>query len=107
MKLIDQLRKKLESIGATLDDESHGSLYLDAPPGYVWECNGCTVIAVQWANNGGQTWLAQALREDKDRWESGLDLVTDPERLTEIRYDLDEDEWGATEGSPERIEWPK
>lgn len=107
MKLIEQLRKQLEKIGATLDDTSNEqTLNCDAPSGYVWRANGCCCIAIQFATNR-QTWLAQALREDGlPRLKMGLKKVTDPEEVAAKRHELDDDTWGAPADAPDRIEWP-
>lgn len=95
-------------MGGTLDyNEQENSFSMDTPSGYVWRANGCTCIAVQWANNHGQTWMEKALKDDADRWEMGMEKVTDPAELKRIRWELGEDEWGAADEAPERIEWPK
>ena len=106
MKMINDLRKQLESIGATLDPDTDWTLNCDAPSGYVWTANGCCCIAIQYATNR-QTWLAQALREDGlPRLKMGLDKVTDPEEIEAKRHELDDDTWGAPADAPDRIEWP-
>lgn len=107
MKLIEQLRAQLESIGASLDDKScEGTLNCDAPSGYVWRANGCTCIAIQWANHS-QSWLSKALKEDGlPRLRMGLSKVTDAKEIAETRHLLDDDSWGASIEAPETIAWP-
>lgn len=96
MKLIEQLRAKLSLMGATLDfDRENTCLYLDAPSGYVWKSTGTRALALQWANNNGQTWLAKALRDDANRWQAGLEKVTEPEEIAAHRWDEGDDSWGG------------
>jgi hypothetical protein len=107
MKLIEQLRAKLALMGATLDFHAdNNQFYLDAPSGYVWRSTGTRSLTVQWANNGGQTWLAEALRKDADRWQAGLEKVTDPQEIAAHRWDEGDDSWGAPEDAPAFIAWP-
>lgn len=103
--MIQQLRKELESIGATLYPDTDYALHCDAPSGYVWTANGCSCITIQYATNQ-HSWLAQALREDGyPRLKMGLDKVTDPQEILIKRYELDDNSWGAPENAPPRIEW--
>jgi hypothetical protein len=108
MKLINNLRKQLATIGASLDDTSNEhALNCDAPSGYVWRANGCTCITIHFATNR-QSWLAQAIREDGlPQLKMGLVKVTDPEEIEAMRHDLDDDSWGAPMEAPARIEWTK
>lgn len=105
-RLIESLRQRLARVGATLDDKSSDcTLSCDAPSGYTWRANGCTCIAIHFATSR-QSWLAQAIREDGlPRLKMGLQKVTDPAELAAIRHELDDDNWGAPEGAPERIEF--
>lgn len=109
MKLIDNLRKELESVGAKLDDKSGAGydLYCDAPSGYVWSANGCTTISIHYATNS-QSWLAKELREDAyPQLKLGLEKVTDQTEIERYRWDLDDDTWGAKPEDPDKIAWPK
>ena len=106
MKMINDLRKKLESIGATLDTQAEQFVVCDSPGGYVWRSNGGTALTIQFKNNGGQSWLAQAMRDEIPSLKMGLKKVTDEKRLAEIRWDLGDDTWGAPADAPGRIEWP-
>ena len=106
MKMIKDLQRKLESIGATLDTQAEQFVVCDSPSGYVWRANGNTSLTIQYKNNGGQSWLAQALRDEMPNLKMGLEKVTDEKRLAEIRWDLGDDSWGAPEDAPDIIEWP-
>lgn len=106
MKTLNQLRQKLESIGATLDEKAEQFVVCDSPSGYVWRANGHTALTIQYRNNGGQSWMAEALRQELPGLRMGLVKVTDEKRLAALRWDLDDDTWGAAENAPERIEWP-
>lgn len=101
MKLIESLRIKLAAIGATLDAGDY-SLHCDAPSGYVWRANGLPSYHIHYATNS-QSWLAKALREEKDSLDMGLELVTDPKDIEEHRWNLGDDNWGAPAGSPKTI----
>ena len=101
MKLIERLRERLAKVGATLDATDY-TLNCDAPPGYVWNANGETNLAVHYATNS-ETWLAQALREEESNIRMGLRLAT-PEELPDIRHGLDDDAWGAPDGSPQELQ---
>ena len=105
MKMINDLRKQLESIGATLDPNTDYTLKCDAPSGYVWRANGTTCLSIHYATNR-QTWLAEELRRELPNLKMGLEKVTDEEQLTEHRWNLGEDSWGAPADAPDRIEWP-
>ncbi len=100
MKLIERLRERLATVGATLDANDY-TLNCDAPPGYVWNANGETNLAIHYATNS-ETWLAQALREEEPNLRMGLRLATEDE-LPRIRWDLGEDTWGAPAGAPEAL----
>jgi hypothetical protein len=106
MKLINDLRQKLESIGATLDEQAEQFVVCDSPSGYVWRANGGTSLTIQYKNNGGQSWLAQALRDEMPNLKMGLEKVTDEKELAEHRWNLGDDSWGAPADAPNRIEWP-
>lgn len=106
MKLITQLREQLESIGATLDEQAEQFVVCDSPSGYVWRANGGTSLTIQYKNNGGQSWLAQALRDEMPSLKMGLEKVTEEKELVEHRWNLDDDSWGAAADAPQRIEWP-
>jgi len=106
MKLITRLREQLERIGATLDERAEQFVVCDSPSGYVWRANGNTSLTIQYKNNGGQSWLAQALRDEMPNLKMGLDKVTDEKELAERRWDLGDDSWGATADAAEHIEWP-
>lgn len=108
MKLIDQLRKKMELIGGTLDvSNPPASLYLDAPSGYIWRATGTPTLTIHYANNVGQTWLVQAIKSEREALLMGLTKVTDPKELEDIRWNNDDDNWGAPAEAPVRIDWPK
>lgn len=105
MKAIEQLKAKLERIGATLDPDCDYTLNCDAPRGYVWVATGSPTLAIHYATNS-QSWLTQALREEMPNLKMGLRLA-DAEELADARHNNDDDSWGAPDGSPERIAWPK
>ena len=105
MKMINDLRKQLESIGATLDPNTDYTLNCDAPSGYVWRANRTPTLAIHYATNH-QTWLAQAIREETPNLKMGLEKVTDEKELAEHRWNLGDDSWGAPADAPDRIEWP-
>lgn len=105
MKLIEGIRRKLASIGGCLDPDCDYTLNCDAPKGYVWCANGTPTLSIHYANNS-QSWLAEAVRSETPNLRMGLRLATADE-LPEIRWNNDDDAWGAPEGSPERLEWPK
>ena len=107
MKTLKQLRQKLAKIGATLDEQAEQFVVCDAPSGYVWKANQGTAMTIQYRNNGGGYWLPEALRQELPCLQMGLMKVTDPEHLAIIRWDLDDDTWGAAEDAPENIEWPR
>lgn len=72
LKVVMELKRKLESIGATLDYGDGYVLNCDAPSGYVWAANGCHAIPIQCASNS-QSWYAKAISEEyKDRLAMGL-----------------------------------
>lgn len=105
MKLVNQLRAKLESIGASLEETDY-TLHCDAPSGYVWRANGCACIAIHYATNR-QTWLADAIRNDGlPRLSLGLEKVTAPADIEAHRYELGDDTWGAPDSAPDKIAWP-
>lgn len=106
MKVIEQLKQKIESIGGSLD-EYDGFFCLDAPSGYVWTGNGSTSFTIRYANRGGQSWLLKAIGEEKEMFDLGLYKVTDEKELAATRYGLDDDTWGAPVNAPEKLEWPK
>jgi hypothetical protein len=106
MKLINDLRQKLESIGAMLDEQAEQFVVCDSPSGYVWRANGGTSLTIQYKNNGGQSWLAKALRDAMPNLKMGLEKVTDEKELAEHRWNLGDDSWGAPSDAPKRIEWP-
>ena len=106
MKLIEQLRANLKAIGATLDDRAEGFVVCDAPSGYVWTANGEPSLTINFANYGGQRWLAEAMRYEGKNLAMGLDKVTDKKKLADHRWNLGDDDWGAPTDAPDRIEWP-
>lgn len=107
MKAIENLRRKLESIGATLDEGDGYTLNCDAPSGYVWSANHCCAIAIHCANNS-QTWYAKAINEDGlPRLAMGLEKITDEEEIAAKRFELDDETWGAPESAPDRIDFPR
>jgi len=106
MKCIEKLRADLAAIGATLDEGDGYVLNCDAPSGYVWAATGCTAIPIQVRNNGGQSWVAQAIADErKDRLAMGLEKVTDPKELAGHRWELGDDTWGAPADAPDKVEW--
>lgn len=107
MKCINQLKAKAALIGATIDEDSlnNGILILDAPMGYVWQGSGEPSFS-DTCGNRSQTWFTEACRY-VERNNGGLRKVTDPEELARIRWDQDNDTWGAPAGAPKTIEWPK
>lgn len=107
MKTIKRLREKLESIGASLDERADNFIVLDAPSGYLWRSNGCTSITIYYRNNAGQSWLAQAMRDEMPSLKMGLEKITSEKELAKHRWSLDDDTWGAPENAPVFIAWPK
>ncbi len=105
MKLIESIRRRLASIGGTLDDGEY-TLNLDAPSGYVWRANGEPNYPIHYATNS-QSWLAKALREEADALNMGLEKVTDAKRLEEIQWNLGDDDWIAAPDAPMTLEWPR
>src|ERR1017187_8157155 len=105
MKIIKDLQRKLESIGATLDPQMDYTLHCDAPSGYIWRATGLPSLSIHYATNR-QTWLAEEMRRELPNLKMGLEKVTDEKRMAEIRWDLDNDTWGAPADAPDRIEWP-
>ena len=105
MKLINDLRLQLNAVGASLEDDGY-TLHCDAPGGYEWVDNGCTCVCIHYASNA-QTWLADALRNDgMRRLHLGLRKVAQAD-LAEHRHNLGDDSWGAPEGAPEFIQFPR
>jgi hypothetical protein len=104
MKTIEKLRADLAKVGATLDVYDH-ALHCDAPLGYVWVANGNATITIHYATNR-QTWLMQAMRDEKEALEMGLQKAT-PEETAQINHDHgrggegEEPAWVAPENSPE------
>lgn len=103
-KIIDTLRAKIESLGGKLDDTDY-TLNLDAPSGYVWRANGEPNLAIHYATNR-ESRLAKAVTAEQSSLAMGLEKVTDAEQLADIRWSLDDDNWGAPAGAPDRLEWP-
>jgi len=95
MKCIEQLKSWLAERGATLDEQAECFLNCDAPSGHVWVANDCTAYHIDIANNGGQRWTAEAIREALPALKLGLRKVTDPAELAEFRHLLGDDTWGA------------
>src|ERR1039457_1397717 len=106
MKQIDQLRAQLEEIGATLDDNGY-ILFFDAPSGYVWGANGDGTYSVLYLEDD-RSFLTKAIREEAlPALKMGLKKVTDPKKIERIRYEQDDDSWGAPASAPATIAWPK
>lgn len=103
MKLINQLKQKMEALGGGLD-EYEDFFCLDCPTGYVWRSNGNRSMSIQFANHS-QTWLAQAIKGEMDNIRMGMEKVTDPKRLAELQWDLGDDNWVAPSTAPERLAW--
>jgi hypothetical protein len=95
MKAIAQLKAWLATHGATLDESAEQFLNCDTPSGYVWRANDCTAYHIDIANSGGQRWTVAAIREAMPALRMGLRRVTDPAELAQMRYDLDDETWGA------------
>lgn len=107
MKVIDSLRAKLESIGATLDEGAGYVLCCDAPKGYVWKANEMPCVSIQCATNS-QSWYAEAIRdEERLQLSMGLKKVTNEAELKSIQWDIDDDSWCANADAPDFIAWPK
>jgi hypothetical protein len=106
MKAIEDLKRRMEAIGGSLDNYAD-FFCLDAPSGYVWSANGLHSITIRWANNSGQTWLTKAIREESAAIAMGLEKVTNEESIKAARYDLDDDSWGAPYDAPEKLFLPK
>lgn len=105
VKAIEQLRAKLKSIGASLDDTSDYTLQCDAPAGYVWASIDCMAYPIHYATNS-QSWLAQAIRDELPSLKMGLRKVTGDE-LAECKHLQGDDQWQAGPDAPDFIAWPK
>lgn len=105
-KTIERLKDILNKIGATLDESTMDyCLTIDAPKGYVWKANGETSYPIHYATTR-QAWLIQALKMEMPNLKMGLEKVTDPKEIERIRWDKDEDNWGAPPNAPDFIPWP-
>lgn len=81
-------------------------IILDAPMGYVWGANGNPSISETCANHG-KTWFAEAVHYmDTQMASFGLNKVTEQAELDRIRWDYDDDTWGASPDAPDHINWP-
>jgi hypothetical protein len=108
MKALKKLEAQLKEIGATLDWEPGDvHAYCDAPRGYAWKATGTPTISLHFGNCQGQTWLAQELKYEMKNLKMGLYKITDPKELEEVRWNNDDDTWGAPEDAPDKIEFPK
>jgi len=93
MKAIETLRGWLkEKFGADLDWNDI-SVFCEAPDGHVWRANNLPTLTIHYATNR-ESWLCQAIKEEKKNLEMGIRKVTDPAELEQIRFDLDDDNWG-------------
>lgn len=94
-------------MGATVQfDECSRVFNCDAPVGYVWHCNGCRAIPVQW-DNGSQTWLVKAIADViANDLSAGLDKVTDEQEIEAHEWDTGEP-YRAAADAPDFIAWPK
>lgn len=106
MKTLDNLRRKLESVGATME-EFDCFVVCDSPSGYVWRSTGGTALTIRYRNVVGQSWLAEELRREMPNLKMGLCKITDTKQLDQWRWDLGDDTWGASSDAPEIIEFPK
>jgi hypothetical protein len=101
-KMLDRLEKQLAPHGATID--RCGMFFcLDAPSGYLWVANGSTSISVTHENHGGQTWMADAIKDAVNQIRDGLAKEDDPAEIERLRFEMDED-WGAPDGAPDFID---
>ena len=107
MKAIEKLQRQLEEVGASLDEYDF-FVNCDAPSGYVWVANGETNIPIHFGAHG-QTWLTVALKDGYSRLNMGLEKVEDDARIEEIRFGLDNDDWGKEikHNSIKFIQFPK
>lgn len=99
-QLIDNLRSRLSSVGATLDDTDY-SLHCDAPMGYVWKANDLTSFTIHYATNS-QSWLAKAIKEEMPSLKMGLRLATAEEK-EEIKYSHDIESYDASKNALEEL----
>lgn len=102
MKCIERVRRLAEAMGASVDVRER-VLYVDAKPGYVWECNGCAVICEEGASYN-QSWWSQACRDAIEQMSEGMSICT-PDESAALEHEKDEP-WTAPEGSPEHIAFP-
>lgn len=100
MKCHDRILQLAASIGAELDDGDGYSLIVDAPAGYVWIENDCTILCEP-CENKSQTWHAAACRELEARMMLGVRTVDDAERQA-IEDERDEP-WDAGADAPETL----
>lgn len=103
MKCLQKIIDRVTAAGATVDLDSldRGTVYLDAPAGYVWACEGITSIAINGANGSGQSWWVDACADAAERVAMGLRLADDEER-EEAEHSLDRS-WAAPTGSADKI----
>lgn len=58
-------------IGAEIDWGEYG-FNVDTPRGFVWRSNGCSTIAIEFRNNGGQSWKPKAYDEALEMMACGI-----------------------------------
>lgn len=71
-----QLEKAVAAVGGEIDWEDYGCT-VDTPRGYVWASTGHCSIAVQYRNNGGQSWKPQAYAEALELMQMGIEPAED------------------------------
>lgn len=67
-----QLERRAAELGATLDYGDYG-FNVDTPQGFVWKSNGCSTIANDYRNAGGQTWKPKAYGEALEMMAHGIE----------------------------------
>lgn len=87
MKAIEQLKAKAAKVGVSVDDGAGYCINLDAPAGYRWNANGCTVISEPSANNS-RTWYVKACKEMERMATMGLELITDAKEIEVIEWEM-------------------
>jgi hypothetical protein len=66
------LEKAAAAVGAEIDWHDY-DLNVDTPRGYVWRSNGCSTIAVPFANPGADSWKPKAYDEALDLMAHGIE----------------------------------
>lgn len=103
MKCIDRIKRLAESVGASVDDSclEGGTLVIDAPAGYTWDCEPGSTSIVAAVSTRGQSYAVAGTREAEQRMRHGLTKCT-AEESERIEFERDEP-WNAPADAPERL----